>query len=256
MVKGGLQGKKPEKTSPATDSSELSSWQRATDGARRRGASLWLRLRQATGIDAEDFNPEVDEEPPGFREKAKRVWEQSVSRAKSIAASALLWTRRIAATVYLTAAVGTVALIVFAVYWLNRPDPGPDLAVRTTLVCDDCEPLTVVEVIDGDTLRTSLGTVRMYGADAPEAGEPCYLEAIDAARRLTGTSVRAQPGPRERDPFERRLFYLYTESGRSIEEVLIRNGLAVARAQDGQHRDLLLHLEREAAVADRGCLWG
>jgi endonuclease YncB( thermonuclease family) len=255
MVNGGPHGGEPRQADAASDSGAPSPWQRVKAGASGWGAALRSRFRQDDTANGEDFTPPADEAPSGFREKAQRAWQRSATRAKLIASPVLLWTRRIAVTIYLTVAVGAFALTVFTVYWLNRPDPGPDLAVRTTLVCDDCEPLTVLEVIDGDTLRTSLGTVRMYGADTPEAGEACYLEAVEATRQLAGNTLRAQPGPRERDPFDRRLFYLYTESGRSIDEALVRNGLAVAWAQDGQHRDLLLELEREAAAADRGCLW-
>ena len=73
---------------------------------------------------------------------------------------------------------------------------------------------------------------------------------------LAGNLLRAESGPRPVDPFGRMLYYIYTESGDSIDESLIRNGFAVAWTRDGQHRDQLIEIEREAATNDVGCLWG
>ena len=45
------------------------------------------------------------------------------------------------------------------------------------------------------------------------------------------------------------------ESVMSIDETLIREGLGRAWTKDGQHRDLLLELEKEARRSRTGCLW-
>ena len=42
------------------------------------------------------------------------------------------------------------------------------------------------------------------------------------------------------------LAYVYTDDGLGIDEILIREGLATAWTRDGQHRDYLVGLEREA----------
>ena len=67
--------------------------------------------------------------------------------------------------------------------------------------------------------------------------------------------VRVDPGPRNLDPYGRTLKYLYTEDGESIDEALVREGLAVAWTRDGQHRDHLMELEQEAKQNGTGCLW-
>lgn len=69
------------------------------------------------------------------------------------------------------------------------------------------------------------------------------------------SKARVQEGPRLVDRYGRLLRYVYTESGQSIDEALIREGLAVAWTRDGQHRDYLVDLERGARAADAGCLW-
>ncbi|MBC8279565.1 MAG: thermonuclease family protein [Chloroflexi bacterium] len=114
----------------------------------------------------------------------------------------------------------------------------------------------VNRVIDGDTLDTSRGRVRLFGVHTPERGERCASEATDRLRSLAGDSVRLEDGPRLADQFGRILAYAYsTEGGASIDETLIREGLATAWTEDGQYRDLLVNLEREARIHGTGCLW-
>ena len=115
--------------------------------------------------------------------------------------------------------------------------------------------MTVERVVDGDTLVTDVGRVRLYGVDAPELGEPCGDEATDRLRRLAGGEIRLEDGPRIYDVFERRLAYVYTEDGRSIDAALVWGGYAVAWTSDGQHREELAGLERDARSEGRGCLW-
>ena len=51
------------------------------------------------------------------------------------------------------------------------------------------------------------------------------------------------------------LAYAYTSKGVSIDETLIREGLATAWTRDGQYRDLLVNLEQDARKQGSGCLW-
>ena len=62
-------------------------------------------------------------------------------------------------------------------------------------------------------------------------------------------------GPRTEDAFGRLLYYVYTEAGDSIDETLVGEGLAGAWTRDGQHRDRLIELERQARREGKGCLW-
>ena len=132
--------------------------------------------------------------------------------------------------------------------------PGPP---STVIACPDCEAHSVGRVIDGDTLDLTDGTrVRVYGINTPERGERCFTEAIDRLRQLAGTTVRLEDGPRLTDNFGRRLAYLYTADGLSIDALLIGEGLAEAWTRDGQHRDTLVGLESSARQNGVGCLWG
>ena len=130
----------------------------------------------------------------------------------------------------------------------------------TSICCTDCNVIAVARVIDGDTLVEDKSfrrdkRVRLYGVDTPEVGERCYVEATDRLIELAEESVRVEPGPREEDVYGRNLFYLYTEYGESIDEILVREGLGVAWTKDGQHRDIIVEVERQAKSAGTGCLW-
>ena len=113
----------------------------------------------------------------------------------------------------------------------------------------------MVRIIDGDTLDTSKGRVRLFGVDTPERGQRCAIEATERLQELAGDTVRLEDGPRLTDQFGRILAYVFTQDGMSIDETLIREGLATAWARDGQHRDFLVGLERGARRKYAGCLW-
>jgi endonuclease YncB( thermonuclease family) len=49
------------------------------------------------------------------------------------------------------------------------------------------------------------------------------------------------------------LFYAYNRDGESIDETLVREGLALAWPEDGQHRDVLLAAEERARENQVGC---
>jgi endonuclease YncB( thermonuclease family) len=133
--------------------------------------------------------------------------------------------------------------------------PSPVVEEQMKLRCIDCRTLSVQRIIDGDTFDTPSSRVRLFGVDTPERGEACFKEATNRLRSLAGSQVRVEPGPRAQDRGGRLLFYVYTEAGNSIDEILIREGLAVAWTRDGQHRDYLVSLATEAQTKGTGCIW-
>ncbi len=134
-------------------------------------------------------------------------------------------------------------------------ETGQSSACQTAFCCPQCNTLAVSRIIDGDTFESPQGGVRLYGVDTPEIGQPCYSEATDRLRRLAGTAVRVELGPRARDSYGRLLYYVYTESGQSIDDMLIREGLARAWTKDGQHAEALIIREEEGRQSHVGCLW-
>ena len=132
------------------------------------------------------------------------------------------------------------------------PDLRPD---RARL--DQAE---LIDVIDGDTLDVRLDgrdeRVRLYGVDTPERGEQCFREAAERLEALAGEGLLLLPDARERDGFDRLLRYAFAADGRSIDALLIAEGLGLAWREDGAYRDELVALEEQARLAGAGCLWG
>ena len=149
--------------------------------------------------------------------------------------------------------IALVSAFLLAVFYAVNTFIGE--GCETELCCPDCDTLAVTRIIDGDTFESDRGRIRLFGIDTPELGQLCSREATVRLQQLSDNTVRVEPGPRSRDTYGRRLFYVYTESGESIDERLVREGLARAWSQDGQHRDLLVRLERAARQDSTGCLW-
>lgn len=120
-------------------------------------------------------------------------------------------------------------------------------------------------VADGDTLVLADGrTVRLVGLDAPETshdGAPAQYGADLAARRLRelalGQVLTVVPSPKGRDHYGRLLAELLLPGGASVNETLVREGLAFVYTHADEPpglRGRLLAAQREALAAGRG-LW-
>lgn len=105
------------------------------------------------------------------------------------------------------------------------PTPSPTPARSATA--------TFVAVIDGDTISTSAGTVRIAGIDTPEQGECGHDEASTAIGRLLvpGDTVTLEltPGQNDRDQHDRRVRSVTTEAGVDLGLMQLQSGNAVAR---------------------------
>lgn len=126
---------------------------------------------------------------------------------------------------------------------------------RSGLRCDDCEPITVVRALSYDTVLTERGPFRLYGAFIAPESELCVAEGTSRFTELVGTTVRIEEGPRLFDGQGASVRYLYTESGDSIDELLISEGTARLSAFDGQHMPWLLFKADEARLERSGCIW-
>ena len=150
-------------------------------------------------------------------------------------------------------------------------DPGPPPATALTAPAG-AQQATVVRHTDGDTVwLRGIGTgpvpgtptkTRLLEIDTPEVHPTpvCFgTEAADRTEELLplGAHVRVQADRERRDRYGRLLLYVWTSSGASVEEVLLREGYArvlYVRPND-LHLDRLRAVEAEARQARRG-LWG
>jgi micrococcal nuclease len=126
---------------------------------------------------------------------------------------------------------------------------------------------SVIEVVDGDTIRVRLTAgaierVRYIGMDTPETNhptrgeEPGGREATAVNRRLVeGKAVGLELDVRERDRYGRLLAYVWV-GDTMINAELVRLGYAQAATvpPNVRYEDLFVRLQREARAAGRG-LW-
>lgn len=113
---------------------------------------------------------------------------------------------------------------------LTRPTPTPTATATAT-------PVEVGSVIDGDTIDTNIGKVRLIGIDAPEYGSWGYDQAtVELTTFLApgGVVLVSVPGRDDTDKYGRLLRYVQV-NGQDAGTHLISSGWAVARydARDG-----------------------
>lgn len=131
---------------------------------------------------------------------------------------------------------GTVvaAVIVAASAGCASAPPQGSLVATPVAETQAAEPaITVASVIDGDTIETSAGTVRIIGVDAPEQGECGYDEATALVSSLIAPGdpvvLELPPGENDTDKYGRILRYVDTVQGVDVAASLLSAGLAVAR---------------------------
>lgn len=128
---------------------------------------------------------------------------------------------------------------------------------------DDAEQVTVVHVIDGDTVELAPddvhpqgGRVRYLGINTPELDQPLYEEASEANRRLVeGRDVWIALDVQPRDQYGRILAYVWT-ADHFVNLELVRQGYATAYTEppNVRYTDMILEAQREAREAGLG-LW-
>ncbi|GIU87688.1 MAG: hypothetical protein KatS3mg009_2203 [Acidimicrobiia bacterium] len=143
--------------------------------------------------------------------------------------------------------------------------PAPDTGTVAAPAPVTGEATTVTRVVDGDTLVTAAGRVRLIGVDTPETVHPdrgveCFgREASAYLTRLVppGTRVRLVFDAERRDRYDRLLAYVYRQDdGLFVNAELVAQGYAQVMTvpPNVAHADELVALAREAREAGRG-LW-
>ena len=122
----------------------------------------------------------------------------------------------------------------------------------------------VAKFVDGDTLVLQSGeTIRLAGINTPEMAtddrpaEPLALKARDVlAAQLADRQVLIEDAPQPRDRYGRTLAYLFRADGASVQEALLRRGLAsaVVILPNDRYLDRFIQAEQAAHRAKRG-IW-
>lgn len=146
----------------------------------------------------------------------------------------------------------------------SEPMPEPSASsVESATVSPDPESRSArfVKVIDGDTVETSAGTIRLIGIDSPERGECGHDEASRSIGALLSAgdqvSLVLPPGQNDHDTHGRLLRYVITADGVDLGLMQLEAGNAVARydATDGypEHpRQAAYHAAQIASLGPDG----
>ncbi len=115
----------------------------------------------------------------------------------------------------------------------------------------------VVSIADGDTFTVLLHRqqirIRLHGIDCPEPGQPFHRRATQRTAELAfGKTVTIEP--RSRDRYGRLVASVLLPDGRSLNHILVTEGLAWHYRQYAPNDTTLARLEQSARSARRG-LW-
>lgn len=143
----------------------------------------------------------------------------------------------------------------------QAPEPVESPEPTATPDAGETDSAVFESVVDGDTIRTSAGTVRIIGIDTPELGQCGHDEASGTIGRLVrrGDTVVLElpPGQNDRDRYDRLLRYVSTTSGVDIGLAQLEAGNAVARydSTDGypwHPREAAYHAAQVASLSPDG----
>jgi hypothetical protein len=96
----------------------------------------------------------------------------------------------------------------------------------------DVEEAIVLRVIDGDTIVTDVGKVRLLGINTPEKGREYYNEALVYLKEIENKSVELLRDEIDLDKYDRKLRYVFYD-GRLINVEILERGLGTSLLTDG-----------------------
>ena len=142
-----------------------------------------------------------------------------------------------------------------------KPSVTPKPTAPTRTPAPAAAPVVVLDVVDGDTIETTVGTVRLIGIDTPEVGECNYEAATNELRgaiQANGNQVVLLTGKTEdKDKYGRLLRYVDTVDGVDLNGHMVTTGLAIARydSRDGYgwHPRESAYIAADAANNAPGC---
>ncbi len=116
------------------------------------------------------------------------------------------------------------------------------------------EKANVTKAVDGDTLNTDMGKVRLLGINAPERNAYGYDQAKDFLKLYEDKEVDLIRVNEDKDPYGRLLRYVFFE-GKNINELLVKNGFAhTYYYEEDDFTSKLVRAEREARKKQEG-IW-
>jgi len=89
------------------------------------------------------------------------------------------------------------------------------------------ENATVLRIIDGDTIETDLGMIRLLGINTPEKGKFYYSEAKEYLQKIENQSIQILRDKTNYDKYDRKLRYVFYEN-KNLNIALVERGFGTA----------------------------
>lgn len=116
------------------------------------------------------------------------------------------------------------------------------------------EEVFVLRVIDGDTIETSSGRIRLLGVNTPEKGQAYSEEAKDFLGNFVNESVEILRDVEDLDKYERKLRYVFYD-GQLINSLILERGLGTSFMLDDLNYESKLIRAEEQGMANEENLW-
>lgn len=155
-----------------------------------------------------------------------------------------------------------LAFLLLFLFFLN----GCSLIKKEIIAQRVLEESFIVEVIDGDTIRTiNNETIRLLHVNTPEKNENCYLEAKNRLKELVENKVVwLERDMQDKDKYKRKLRYVFLEPNTNLHNyesfvnlMLIREGYAslLILEPNAKYQKVFKQALNDASQ-ENGCLWG
>jgi len=144
---------------------------------------------------------------------------------------------------YLRSALIFILILFSGIYYYNL----------TGNVIQDKQEVNVTRAVDGDTIETDIGKIRLLGINTPEKNQPYYQEAKDFLKNeIEGKQVQVEL--QEKDKYSRWLGYVFYNN-ELINKKLLENGFANLYYYDKDQYYNEMKKAQEDAIRNQAGLW-
>ena len=122
----------------------------------------------------------------------------------------------------------TYIIILFLIIILTINYNYLDSKLEGFLIQESKETIQVIRIVDGDTINSSIGKIRMLGINTPETtNNEKYSQEAEKflLEKISNKTVKIEYGKDKKDRYGRTLAYLYLK-GENINLKLVENGFA------------------------------
>lgn len=116
------------------------------------------------------------------------------------------------------------------------------------------ENASVIRIIDGDTIETDKGTIRLLGINTPEKNKPYYQEALDFLCLLENKTIKMMQDSEDIDKYQRKLRYIFYK-GELINAKILEKGLGTSFMIENLRYEKKLKKAEDYARKNQKVLW-